>query len=317
MDLRQASGVPLPATDIPAGTISVRVVRGSFANNLTGVDVAFDVNGSTRTIKTDGQGRAEVEGLPAGASVQASTTVDGEHLETQPITVGSTGIRFVLVASSPGGAGAVGAGAAAAEPAVPARTGTVVLGRGSRIIADYSNERLSIYYSLEVVNASAAPVDTGGPLVVDLPSSARSATVMAGSTPQATASGSHVTVTGPFASGTTTVNIAFELPFSGATARVEQKWPVQAQSFAIFALKSGDIDLSSAQISSKQSSVQQGQALVLGLLPALEPGQPLEFEVTGLPHHAVWPRYLALAAAGIVTSLGVWAAFGPTSRRSA
>ena len=40
-DLRQVSGVPLPAQDVPAGTVSVRVVRGSFANNLVNVEVTF------------------------------------------------------------------------------------------------------------------------------------------------------------------------------------------------------------------------------------------------------------------------------------
>ena len=35
-DPKQIAGVPLPATDLPAGTISVRVIRGNFDKNITG-----------------------------------------------------------------------------------------------------------------------------------------------------------------------------------------------------------------------------------------------------------------------------------------
>src|SRR5687767_4659605 len=86
-DLGQVSGVPLPASDMPPGTVSVRVVRGSFANNLAGVAVEFAVDGKTRSIKTDASGRAEITGLPVGARVKAVAVVNGERLETQEITI--------------------------------------------------------------------------------------------------------------------------------------------------------------------------------------------------------------------------------------
>src|SRR5688500_11591301 len=79
MDVRQASGVPLPASDMPAGTVSVRVVRDSFANNLSGVDVVFSVNGRPTTIRTDASGRAQIDGLAPGSRVSASATVDGKR----------------------------------------------------------------------------------------------------------------------------------------------------------------------------------------------------------------------------------------------
>jgi hypothetical protein len=306
MDLRQAAGVPLPAAELPAGTVSVRVVRGSFANNLAGETVVFVVNGDERPFVTDASGRAQIEGLPQGARVLARATVGGERLESQEITIGTTGIRFVLLASEAPGA---------TPPPSAAVPGSVFLGPESRIVFDYSNELLNVYYVVHVMNPGAAPVDLGGPLVIDLPTEARSATLMEGATPQATVSDARVTVRGPFSPGRTDVNVAFTLPFTGDTARIEQRWPTQAQPFSVFALKTGQMDLVSTQLVGKQSAVQQGQALVMGRTPALAPGDVFSLEITGLPHRPTWPRNIALGAAGLICMVGLWAAFGPGSRR--
>jgi hypothetical protein len=308
MDIRQAAGVPLPAADLPVGTVSVRVVRESFANNLSGETVVFVVNGAERSEVTDASGRAQIDGLPQGTRVRAVAMVGGERLESQEITIGGTGIRFVLVASaSPG----------AAAPAPAAVPGSVFLGPESRIVIDYSNELLNVYYVVHVINPGTAPVDLGGPLVIDLPTEARSATLMDGATTQATVADARVTVRGPFAPGRTDVNVAFTLPFSGDTVRVEQRWPAQAQPFSVFALKTGEMDLVSAQLEGKQDGVQQGQALVMGRTPVLAAGEVFTFDVTGLPHRPTWPRNLALGAAGLISAIGLWAAFGPAPRRQA
>ena len=173
-------------------------------------------------------------------------------------------------------------------------------------MADYSGERLNIYYALEIMNSTATLVDIGGPLVVDLPAEARGAGIMEGSTPQAKVIGGRLTVLGPFAPGTTKVNLAYALRYDGPTAHLEQRWPVEAATFGIFALKTGSLDLVSTQLTSKQSSVQQGQPLVIGILPALPKDQPLVVDITGLPHHAAWPRNVALGSASTIAVLGLW-----------
>src|SRR4051812_5911807 len=99
MDLRQAAGVPLPVADVPAGTVSVRVIRGSFANNLPNVAVQLLVNGTPRTATTDASGRAQFSGLAAGARVKATAAVDGEKLESQEFTIAASGIRVMLLAT--------------------------------------------------------------------------------------------------------------------------------------------------------------------------------------------------------------------------
>lgn len=311
MDLRQASGVPLPAAELPAGTISVRVVRGSFANNLADQTVTFTVNGTTRTATTDAGGRVQLSGLAAGTKVRAVVTVDGERLESQEVTIADTGLRFVLVAA----AGGAGPAAGAPAPVAASTPGTVTLGGDSRVVIDFADERLNVYYVVQVVNAASAPVDLGGPLVFNLPQGARGAAVMEGSTPQATANGARVTVTGPFAPGRTDVNIVFELPFTGSTARLEQAWPADAAPLTVLAVKTGEMDLDSPQITNKQNTSQQGQPLVSGMTLAVTKGTAFGVTITGLPAHPEWPRNLAFAAAGLISLVGLWAAFGPASGR--
>ena len=314
MDLRQASGVPLPASDLPSGTVSVRVVRDSFANNLVGVDVVFTVNGQPRTVTTDAAGRAQISGLSVGDRVSAAATVDREELVTQATTLGNTGLRFVLVA---GGSEPASTGEEPTSAPTAAAPGSVSFGPESRIVLEYSDERLNVYYVLQILNSAAVPVSLDGPIIIELPEGARGAAVIEGTTASATANGPRVTVTGPFASGASNVNAAFELPFSGDTARLEQEWPIPVQRLTVFTVQSGELDLQSQQFTSKQTTVEQGQPLVVGFVPALPAGQVLSLDVTGLPHHAVWPRNTALTLGGLIAALGIWAAVVPGPRRAA
>lgn len=303
---KDMSGVPLPAPDAEPGSVSVRVIRGSFENNVTGVPVEFLVDGRTETVTTDADGRAELKGLPSGARVRASSVVDGERLETQDITMAATGVRVVLVATDPSAAG----GAGPASSAAPV-TGTVSIGPGSRVVAEMQDDRLNIFYILEVINPGPAPVDIGGPLTFELPSSARGTTVLEGSTPQALANGPRVTVTGPFAPGSTPVQLAYELPYSGPTARLDQVWPVTLQQLNVFVLQVGGLSVSSPQLSQSREVVDQGQALIVGMGPAIQAGQSLALEIAGLPYHPVWPRNTALALAAVIAAAGIWAAVFP------
>jgi hypothetical protein len=82
--------------------------------------------------------------------------------------------------------------------------------------------------------------------------------------------------------------------------------------------QTGGLDLTSPQLTNKRELTDQGDRIIAGTGPALSAGQTLELAVTGLPHHALWPRYLALALAGSVMMLGIWAAVvAPPRRRTA
>src|SRR6516162_4541745 len=56
-DPKQMSGIPRPVDDLPAGSISVRLIRGSLSNNIAGHPVDLRVAGKVRTVKTDDNGR--------------------------------------------------------------------------------------------------------------------------------------------------------------------------------------------------------------------------------------------------------------------
>jgi hypothetical protein len=306
-DPKEMSGVVLPVTDVPAGTVSVRVIRGTFANNIVDQPVVFTIDGDeTRTVRTDASGRAQVADLRSGTSVRAATTVDGERLESQEAVIGQSGFRIMLVATDPEAAARAEEDKQLASG--PAVTGMVVLGPESRVIAELADDQLNIFYILEVLNSARTPVDIGGPLIFDLPREARGATMLEGSTPQATANGPRVTVTGPFAPGTTAVQIAYVLPYRGGTARLVQRWPAPLQQTTVLVSQTGGLSISSPQIAQARDLSGQGQAVILGGGAGIPAGEALELEIAGLPTRVEWPRYLALSIAGVITLAGLWAA---------
>jgi hypothetical protein len=320
---RQMSGVPLPAGDVPPGTVTVRVIRGSFANPISSQTVEIVGTGSPVTASTNDIGRAEFKGLAPGARVKAAATVAGERIESQEFVVPRTGgIRLILVAS--GGepaATAPGAPTAApSAPAAPAQPGTVVLGAESRFVFEMGEDGLSVFYVLQIQNAASAPVQPESPLIFDLPADARSATVLEGSSPQAKVAGRRLQIDGPFAPGATNVQLAYTMPFKGSELTIEQKLPAQLMHLAVVAQKVGDMRLASPQLSDQRDMPAQGNLYIAGRGGAVAAGDTLRFQFSGMPHHATWPRTLAIALALTVLGGGAWAAWragGAPARQSA
>jgi hypothetical protein len=118
-DLSSMSGIPLPMTDVPSGTASVRVVRFDMAHPVVALEVTLHPTGAgqVRRLKTDSTGRASFEGL-GNEEFVARTTVDGRELRSQPFRSGAAnGIRMLLVAPAAPGAAAVKPAAPASAPA--------------------------------------------------------------------------------------------------------------------------------------------------------------------------------------------------------
>lgn len=315
MDLSLVSGQPLPDPKVPIGTMTVRVIRGSLTNNVVGQPVDITVDGSPRKVTTDANGRVEVSGLRVGARVKAVAVVDGERVESADITIGSAGIRVMLVAGlsaapAPGAASATGPPAMA--PAVP---GAVSFGPESRIVAEFVQDRLNVYYLFDVINPAQTPVDLGGPIIIDLPREARGASALQDSTKQGTVNGPRVTVVGPFNPGSTPVRVGFELPAGGGTARIASKLPAALPQLIVIVGQIGGIQVSSAQLAATREVTDEGQPIIVGTGPGLQAGQTFEIVVTGIPHHPTWPRYLALGLAGSIMMAGIWAAIAVTPRR--
>ena len=70
------SGIPRPVTDIPAGHVSVRLIRGQLSNNVQGHPVEMHAGGKVHGVRTDENGRAEFSRMAAGTTVGATATVD-------------------------------------------------------------------------------------------------------------------------------------------------------------------------------------------------------------------------------------------------
>lgn len=311
-DPKNMSGIPRPDPSIPAGTVTVRVIRGTFANNIAGQPVELLVDGRSERLRTGDDGRVQRAGLAAGTTVRAVTEVAGERLESQDATMGTTGVAILLVATdSDAAAREIEARKLAEGPAVE---GVVVMGPESRIVLEMQEDRLNVFYILQILNTARTPVDIGGPLIFDLPREARGAGVMEGSTPQATTQGPRLIVTGPFAPGATPVQLGFQLPYSGDTARLEQRWPAALPQLTVLMAQLGGFDLVSPQIQSKRAVSDQGQALLLAQGPAIGVGGTLGLDITGLPHHPTWPRNIALTLAGLAVCAGLFGAFAPRRR---
>jgi hypothetical protein len=314
-DVRQMSGIPLPVADLPPGTVSVRVVRGALTNVVSSHSVELIVSGEARSAATNNAGRAEFRGLPLGARVKAVTTLDGQRLESQEFAVPSSGgIRLMLVGAAPGAAG-TGAETGSGQQ-LPARPGSLALGDQSRFVFELADEALTGFYLLQIVNGASGPVQPTEPFVIELPDGAEGPAILQGSSPQASVAGKRLVVNGPFASGTTQVQVAFSLPYSSAALTVEQRLPVPLSQLTILVQKVGTMEFSSPQTSNRRLVNAQSDTYFLGQGPGLKAGATLTFNFSGLPHAPVWPRNLALGLAALVLVVGLWASLRPPRRLS-
>jgi len=166
-DPKQMSGIPRPVDDLPNGAISVRLIRGSLSNNLTGHPVDLHVGPKVITVKTDENGRAEFKDFltgTQGATVKATADVDGEHLESQEFPAPTRGgIRLMLVATDKEKKNA---------PAAPAASGPVVIGSQSRFVLQPREEAVDVFYLLDISNNQSVPVNPPAPFAFDMPDGA-------------------------------------------------------------------------------------------------------------------------------------------------
>ncbi len=310
------AGTPLPAPELPDATVTVRVVRERMGNNVAGQPVTLKVGGASRTGTTDDQGRAPFTGIAAGTLVQASATVDGEVLTSQEFPVPAKGgVRVALIAGIQRAAEAEKAAAAAAAKE-PARPGVVEFGPESRIIFEFQNDTLTVFYLLEVLNNARTPIDIGGPILMELPTGASGASMMQGSSPSASMRADLLTITGPFAPGKTLAQVGFSLPQAGAATVVQQKWPVALGQLFVAAEKVVGMQMSSPQLTDSREMTSDGQVFIMGTGGRLNAGDTLVVNLSGMPAHSLWPRNVALGAAALVFAVGVWMSLSPKSARA-
>jgi hypothetical protein len=314
MDPKQVAGIPLPVGNVPAGTIVVRVIRGALANNIPDQVVELKGVDPVRSMKTDAGGRAQFDGLTPGTRVTATATVAGEQLQSQEITIpASGGIRVLLVATDPE---AEKKAEADRQPAGgPAQPGTVVLGDQSRFVLELGDGSLSVFNIMQIVNMARDPVQTPQPIVFELPQESTGASILPDSSPQAKADGKRVSVAGPFAPGTTLVQFAYSMPYSGADLAFAQKLPVPLTRVIVLAQKTGEMRLQSPQMSEQREMAADGQTYIVGQGPAVPAGGAVSFTFSGLPHEPRWPHMLALGIAAVILVIGAWASLRKAPER--
>ena len=297
-DPKQMAGIPRPVTDLPNGTVSVRLIRGQLSNNITNFPVELHVGAEVKTVKTDEAGRAEFRGLPPGATLKAVATVDGERLESEEFPAPDQGgIRLMLVATDK-------SKSAAAD--TPAIAGQVVIAGETRIILEPGDESLSVYYLLDVVNASQSPVTPPAAFAFDMPKGAVGTSLLEGSSPTAMVDGPHVRVEGPFAPGRSSVRVACSLPIGRASLELTQRFPAALEQLAVIVKKTGETTLVSSQIAKQQDMTASGEVFIAATGGTVAAGNPIVLTLENLPHHSAVPRWIALSLAGAILLGGVW-----------
>ena len=304
-DPRQMSGIPRPDPNLSDGTVTVRVIRGSFANNVVGHQVELRAGDRASTADTDGEGRATFFTLNPGEQVRVATTLDGEELESLGFAApGLGGVAVMLV-----GAGDPGDG----PPVVAATPGQVSLAQESRILVELGEETIEVYYLLDVLNLADGPVTPDPPFEFSLPAGAQSPTVLQGSTPRTLVDGSRVWVQGDFASGVTPVRVAYILPYSTGSIALSQAFPAAFDQLLVFVEKWGSMDVASAQIDRRGEmgpDATGGSTLIWGAGRRVPANEPVSLELNGLPHHAGWPRVVALGLSALIIAVSGWVSTG-------
>jgi hypothetical protein len=307
-DPKQMSGIPRPVDDLPAGSISVRLIRGSLSNNIAGHLVELRVGGKVQSVKTDENGRAQFDKVPPGATVQATADVDGEHLQSQEFPAPAQGgIRLMLVATDKNAKNA----APETIPGAPAASGQVVITNQSRIVIEAGDEAVNVFYLLDIENTASVPVNPPALFAFDIPKEAVGSGIMEGSTPQATLAGRKVTVRGPFAPGHTFVQVGMAMPSASGEIEISQTFPANLESLAVVAQKIGDTALASPQIQNQREMAADGRTFIAATGGRIAAGQPIVVSLTGLPHHSGVPRAVALLLAVGIVIVGVVAVNKP------
>jgi hypothetical protein len=308
-DPSQMAGRPLPAPELATGMVSVRLVRERMGNNIANHPVTLRAGERTLNATTDAQGRAQFGDVPAGTQITVEAVVDGETLRSQEFAVPpSGGTRVALIAGLEAAAARERAAAEAAARQ-PARPGVVVFGGETRIILEFQDDNLQVFYLLDIVNNARSPIDIGNPMYIEFPEGATGAGAMDGSSPLGMVQGDRLRLNGPFPPGTTQVQIGYRYPYSGSTATLVQRWPAAIEQLFVAAERVGDLRIASTQFSQQQEASAGGAPFLMATGPRLNAGDTLTISLSGLPHRSTLMRDVGLGAAAMILGVGLWMAF--------
>ena len=216
------AGIPLPVADVAVGTVVVRVIRGTLANNIPDQQVELH----RRRCAAHREDRRERPGRVRwpGARDEGHRDHDGPG-------------RAAPVAGVPGAGRPAARDCCSSPPILTSRSGRLRIAAWRprrRSPASSSSARSRDSSSSSGMAASRCSTSCSSstppgrrsmppqPIVFELPTEATGVTILKDSSPQATAADGKVTVVGPFAPGVTNVQFAYSVPYSTGSLTVEQ-----------------------------------------------------------------------------------------------
>jgi hypothetical protein len=122
-----------------------------------------------------------------------------------------------------------------------------------------------------------------------------------------------VTIQGPFASGTTFVQLQFAVQYGGPERSFEQTFPIPLQRIIVGVEQLAELTMSSPQFATVTPLPTENGTYLLGQGAALQAGTPLAITLSNLPAHSRTPRYVAIALALALAAFGTWMAVTPRS----
>ena len=297
-DPRRMHGQAIPAGELPAGSVTVRVVRESVGNNVAGVAVELHGAGDVRRATTGADGRAQFASVPAGARVHATAVVDGERLESTTFDVPAAGgVRTILVAGLGLGTGGGAPRRRRQPPSAMAGSGGLSFGNNTRFAIEFQDDTIAVFYLLEIVNSSGAPVAPASPLVITLPAEAVGAALLEGASPLASVNGTRVSIAGPLPGRRDLGARCVPRGVLGRASRVRAGLPAcRSIRSALGVQRLSGLTVESPQASSVREASLSGQAFFIASGPGLPAGTPLRLTLAGLPHKSPLPLYIGARA---------------------
>jgi hypothetical protein len=183
--------------------------------------------------------------------------------------------------------------------------GTVSFGSQSRLVIELAEGSVEVYGLFDIANLSGTPVMPASPIVFEAPADASNLSVLEGSSPQAKAEGHRVTVTGPFAPGNTSVQIAYRQKYDGGTLHLAQAVPLNLPQITVIVRKFGNLRATLAGMTGQREVPLEARVYLVLNGKALNPGERIDLTLEGLPHQALWPRYTTLGLAALLLIGGI------------
>ena len=218
------------------------------------------------------------------------------------------GLRVILVAGIARAAERAQAGGSGGACGPASTRALSCSAANTRIVGEFQDDTLRVFYHARHLNSARARVDIGGPLVLDLPESASLAALLAESSKQAKVEGTRLTVTGPFNPGTTAVQVGFQAALLGVGPDLDADVAGGRSSSGLSASRRSGVCRSRRRRFQTHRGARDGRRLGVrrGERPADAGRVDDDLHLSNLPAQSRVASRVALGIALALIALGVW-----------